>query len=127
MTNQQLINSDEFKTEAGWMLTELENNPVEIKLTAPINDLGGCRRYADGINPEWYTTLFNQYHNGKRGKNSRSDIRRCRVIAALNNILKSKFLNTFLYFELVDLIKDRILNGYEAEGHFIPPMLNEDK
>jgi hypothetical protein len=126
MGKQQLINTEEFKAEAEWMLNELEDNRLDVGLSGPIDSTGRKCRVVNNRNPDWYRELFARFHNDKGGELSRSGVRRCRVLPTLKNLSKGVLKHSFLYTELFDLIQDRLFNGYEVQNTFVPPCLKEE-
>ena len=125
MRRQEIIALPEAQTEALTMLTELESNRLEVTLAGPHDATGRRSRVVDSQNPDWYRELFNQYHNGQKGKHSCARIRRPRVLKILEALSRGQYRNYSTYNILVDEIADRITNGYYLEEYdtMVPPTI----
>jgi hypothetical protein len=115
--------------EAKNLYLELLYNQLEVQKSGPIDKTGRCRRDVINKNPDWYRELFHQYYHGsRRGKGSRSRVRRQRVLTALKRLSDDKYLNSFHCNLMVDLIRSRLYEGYyvEKERIYIPPQLKPE-
>jgi hypothetical protein len=128
MTNKELISLPIAQAEALNLYNELISNKLEVKLSEPIDLTGRKCRVVENKNPEWYQELFNQYHNGKKGKKASGCIYRVRIARYLKNLSTGVYRNFLNYERLIDLIRDRLYNGYyiKEEGINVPPQLTKE-
>ena len=117
MTNAELIQLECAQDEAQNLYNELLGHKLEVCLSGPIDETGRKMRLVQGRNPAWYRVMFEQHWNGKKGKKSRSDVRRVRVLDALDRLKRGEYRNCWIYDLMCDEIKDRLFNGYYIEEY----------
>ena len=127
MTKEELRQTTEFKTEALALLHDLESNKLIVTKGDIPEGKSRWPRNVESRNPVWYQELFNQNHNGKKGKNSRSLIKRYLLITCLDKLSKGIWFDSFYYETMYDIIRERLYEGYYIAEHcfHVPPQFKE--
>lgn len=98
--------------EARRLLEELGTFYLDVSL-APAPDpqfQGHMIRIVNNSNPKWYKEIFAEL-----------DVKRDRIISSLKRVASSHPSNKSSYdYMFIEMIKDRLINGYDDNGVWVP-------